>query len=382
MSRSVSVEISPSENNALPGENLSFTITVRNDGNVTDNYKIENFDSQGWKMSLSRTEVSVNPGDFTDVSLQVEIPPDATGGTEDNITVTATSTENAEIKAENSCLAKVTTDQSVEVSVSPSEDNAPPGYTLNYEVMVTNTGNIPDNYSLTVVDDVSPSWSPSLNENLLLNVAPGENRKTTLEVTIEENADIGVEDNIVTTAVSQENAQVSDNARCIALSVDLVRDVRVNVSPSMREGTPGSSLTFSVSVKNEGNVFDNYELDASDDIVPSWNPILVDNLMENVSPGEERTTELSIKIPENNELFGVTDNATVSAFSLENAQVSDNAVCSASCVKKPVGGIFYPVDVEDINEQSKGNELMIASLILLPISAIIFGVVFWWRKSE
>jgi len=100
-----------------------------------------------------------------------------------------------------------------DVSISPSENDGLPGETLNYEVTVKNTKDVPDNYLLENADD--SGWTLKL-ENAVLEVPAGENRTTTLTVTIPENAEPGTEDNITVTATSMADNTMSDNDSCIA----------------------------------------------------------------------------------------------------------------------------------------------------------------------
>ena len=103
----------------------------------------------------------------------------------------------------------------VAVDISPSENSAPPGENVTFTVTVINTGDVTDNYDLTVSDDAVPSWIPSLSENLLGNVGPGENRMVTLSVTVPENATSFDQNNILVAATSVEN-EVTDSEVCIA----------------------------------------------------------------------------------------------------------------------------------------------------------------------
>ncbi|MCK4405933.1 MAG: hypothetical protein KAV43_05455 [Hadesarchaea archaeon] len=105
----------------------------------------------------------------------------------------------------------------VSVSISPNYQSGPPGMTLSYSVTVTNTGALDDNYALSVSDN--KDWGPTLDNYLLENVQPGENRIAALSVTIPENAILFVEDDITVTATSIEYAWVSDSASCVAASV-------------------------------------------------------------------------------------------------------------------------------------------------------------------
>jgi len=101
----------------------------------------------------------------------------------------------------------------VEVAITPPAQENENGGTLAYTVTVKNTGNVQENFQLTKGDNAG--WTLALDNTWLL-VPNGENRTTTLRVTIPENADNGTEDNITVTATSQENSQISANASCIA----------------------------------------------------------------------------------------------------------------------------------------------------------------------
>ena len=102
----------------------------------------------------------------------------------------------------------------VGVEISPHYQDGIPGSMLSYSVKVTNRGENADSYILTVIDNLV--WNPTLSDNTLENVAPGENKATTLTITIPENATHCTGDNITVTATSMENAEVADNESCIA----------------------------------------------------------------------------------------------------------------------------------------------------------------------
>jgi len=101
----------------------------------------------------------------------------------------------------------------VEASISPDNQSASPGATLEYTVSVINQGNAEDNYALTVSDNAG--WWPTLSDNSLT-IPRGENGITTLTVVIPENAADGTEDNITVAATSQADNTASGSASCIA----------------------------------------------------------------------------------------------------------------------------------------------------------------------
>ncbi|MBA7602999.1 hypothetical protein ES703_10099 [subsurface metagenome] len=101
----------------------------------------------------------------------------------------------------------------VGVSISPSDQSASLGATLEYTVSVINQGNVADNYALTVSDNAG--WGPTLSDNSLT-IPAGENGSATLTVVIPENALDDAEDNITVTATSQTDNTASASASCIA----------------------------------------------------------------------------------------------------------------------------------------------------------------------
>ena len=100
------------------------------------------------------------------------------------------------------------------ISILPSCQGGSPGENLYYTVKVTNIGTENDNYTLDVAD--TAGWNRTLSENEFKNVPPNENRAAMLTITIPENATSFTMDNILITATSQENAEVSNAEVCMA----------------------------------------------------------------------------------------------------------------------------------------------------------------------
>jgi len=215
----------------------------------------------------------------------------------------------------------------VSVSISPSDNSGRPNTTLNYTVTVINTGNVTDNYALTVSDNTVPSWAPSLSDNLRENVQPGKSSVVTLSVTIPGNATHRAEDNITVTATSQENTDVSDNASCIVRAITF--DVSISISPTWQENFLGRTLAYAVTVANAGALVDNYTLTVSDDL--DWVPTISENLLKNIEPSENRVVTLSVTIPEN-AIGCAEDNIIVIATSMADDTMSDNDWCIAHAV--------------------------------------------------
>ena len=320
--RSVSVSISPGYQENLPGENLIYDITVGNTGNIADTYTLENSDDAGWLLSFENTSLTIPPFESRTTKLTVTIPENALPSTNDNIRVIATSQENENVNAENSCIAHVQVVRGVSVSIQPVYKSGAPGTTIDYTVTVKNTGNAKEDYKLENWDDLG--WTLALSQTLLEDVQPGENKTVTLNVTIPDNAAGSTIDNVWVAATSMENEDVKDNENCQAYAA-IVRSVDVSIWPSENGAPPGTTLTYTVTVTNEGNVLDNYTLENTDNM--GWGLSLSVNLLE-IPAGENETVTLSVTIPGDAE-YSTEDLITVTATSQEDENVWGYASCIA-----------------------------------------------------
>jgi uncharacterized membrane protein len=351
--RRVQVVITPPSQENENGRPVTYTITVKNLGNVQENFQLARGDNAGWGLSLDNTWLLVPKGENRTTVLRVTIPTNATGCTWDNIWVKATSQENAEVFDNKSCLAHVTISRGVDVSISPTSKSGLPGSTLTYTVTVTNTGTVSDTCMLEKSDN--SGWSLSL-DNTSLTVPRNENRTTTLRVTIPDNAENCTRDNITVTATSADNT-VKDNASCIAHAIlDIRRGVEVSITPAENSGKPGDNVTFTVTVTNTGNVSDNYNLAAVSENT-GWVAKLADNLISLAADSSENVI-LTVTIPlaaENNDNTVVT----VTATSSENVAIENSATCVAHCLvgAAPTGRGVQVTISENSKSGKPGDEL-------------------------
>ena len=334
----VSVSISPTENRAKPGENVTFTVTVKNEGSISDTYSLTTADnaSPSWSRTISPTSLPLAAGASGTATLTVTIPSGADIGTRDNVRVIATGTG---VSAENSCTAHASTVPipAVEVSISLVSQNGSPSATLTYTVTVTNTGSLADNYILAKSDNAG--WRSTLSENFLANVDNGASRTVTLTVTIPENAIWWTRDNITVVATSQTDNTVSNSASCMAQCVQPPEpEPFVFVSPGRQVARPGEMLTYSVTVVNAGTTRDNFNLQVDDTM--GWGPTL-SITSTTLAGGASRTgIMLSVTIPENAPPY-MEDNITVTATSLTDNTVRDSATCTAEALARGISMWVY-----------------------------------------
>jgi len=334
--RGVNVSISPDYQSGLSGTTLAYTVTVTNTGNVPDNYDLAVSDELGWGPIVSPTTLEVPAGENRTATLSVTVPENALGCTQDNITVVATSQADNTVSDSDSCIAHVTfVVRGVDISISPETQSGIPPVTLHYTVTVTNTGNVWDNYVLTL-DNTQP-WVHSL-DNGWLYVPPGENRVTTLHVSIPAEVPFCTWDYVTVTATSSEDPSVKDNAVAGAHSI-LIRAVDVSISPDYQSGLNGETLTYAVTITNTGNAPDTYDLVATDN--SGWSPSVFPPSMT-LAPGASDNATLSVTVPMN--AMGCTqDNVTVTATSQADNAVSDSTSCIAhATIVRGVGVSISP----------------------------------------
>jgi len=349
--RGVNILISPSYQSGSNGATLDYVVTVSNTGNVEDTYSLTAADDAGWAPTVSPGLLTVPPWENRTATLSVTVPLSAIGCTNDNISVTAIGTG---VSDSDSCVAHATIVRGVDVLVSPSYQSGARGSALSYTVTITNTGNVVDNYDLTVSDN--SGWGPTVSPIALM-VPAGENRTATLSVTVPTNAIGCTEDNVTVTATSQIDNKVKDNDSCVA-HAEVVRGVEVLIYPGYQSGLPGATLTYTVAVTNTGNVEDNYALAASDNA--GWGLIVTPTWLV-LAPGTLGGATLSVAIPEN-ALGSTEDTIVVTAVGTE---VENSASCIAHVRKVPlIIPATIDIDPDTLNLRSRGK--WITAYIELP----------------
>ena len=219
--RRVEASISPENKSGPPRETLTYTVTVVNWGDDEDTYDLTVTDALAWGATISPTSLTIAAGGSGTATVSATIPEGTASGTEDEITVTATSRTDLTVSDSATCIASAAAVRGVKVSISPENQSGAPEEMLTYEVTVKNEGNIRDTYILSVTE--APDWSPRI-ENTSLTLYAGGIGKTTLTVTIPPGASEGASKTITVTAISVGDPTVvgSDTCRTIVKGVPVV----------------------------------------------------------------------------------------------------------------------------------------------------------------
>jgi len=100
--------------------------------------------------------------------------------------------------------------------------------------------------------------------------------------------------------------------------------VAVLITPDTQDGIINEILTYTITVVNEGMASDNYTISFTQTM--AWSASLEDNYLENVGPGENRTTKLRVTV----ESAGFNQ-ITVTVTSQADGTVSSTDSCMAVC---------------------------------------------------
>jgi uncharacterized membrane protein len=226
-------------------EPVTYDVNIRNDGKFTETFALSA--SVNWA-EFSDSSVTLDAGESTDVSL-VLTPPEGLPAGPNTVFVTARSTESY---ATASTSVEVTIDEcfGFSVNLDPESQTTCLGEGKDYDLIITNTGQEEDEYSITVPDFVFPA-------NDLVTVAPGESLAVKLSVVPE---DLGIH-TFDASVQSVRNAAAEAKTVSGIISVEECRGVAVIVAPSSLNICRGAEdAVFTVSVKNTGSVSSTFEL--------------------------------------------------------------------------------------------------------------------------
>jgi hypothetical protein len=187
----------------LPGETVTYTLMVTN----TSNGPADTFDvtisGETWTTTVPATVGPLNSGESAMVDIAVQIPAGAAGGDQDVATCTVTSQGDPTASDQATMTTTATAAFGVEVSPDMAQTGGA-GETVTYMVTVTNTGNSPDTFDITVSGE---TWTTTVPAT----VGPlnsGASATVAVTVDIPAGAAVGDQDMATVTVTSQGDPTV------------------------------------------------------------------------------------------------------------------------------------------------------------------------------
>lgn len=208
----------PEAQSGYPGETLTYTFDVQNIGNEEDSYRLRATSSSGWRVRLPGGRVigPLAPGESVTVDVRITIPRRVPAGTEDQLTLTATSRTDTTIQDSGSVITTVNQVAGVRVRALTRRLQGRPGETLTHLFRIRNVGTGEDTFDLEAVS--SRGWAVSLPQGSTIGpLAAGERKSIPVEITIPTDAAPRTRDMLTLTATSQFDTEVSHSTRATTM---------------------------------------------------------------------------------------------------------------------------------------------------------------------
>jgi choice-of-anchor B domain-containing protein len=197
----------------LPGQTVTYTLDLTNLGNLSDTYDLS-INGQTWATTLSTNSITLDAGQSESATVQVTIPPEATVGDNDIVTVTAVSQGDNAITASANLTTTVGVTYGIAATAAITEQSGLPGSTLTYTLQITNTGNTTDTFDVQTFSEWSAQSSP-----ITITLASGADATAVITVTIPLTATANSSESIIVTATSQADHSVSQQVVLTAVAL-------------------------------------------------------------------------------------------------------------------------------------------------------------------
>jgi uncharacterized membrane protein len=360
-----------------PGDSISFTLEVRNNGTKSDtyNFRVSSIDESVFSEYPNPwTILSVNVDDTRTTSADFKITTDkaeALVGSYD-IEVTVTSDSDAGVTEVIILTVDITSLAGVEITPASQTDNGEPEEEIDYSIQVRNKGNDEDTFELTL-SGTNKDWGEILDSNenpiteVILSAAtlPGSFANIIVRVTIPGTGETKADQTypITIKAASTNTENVFDEAQVSTRVEDFV-DLDLSYSGG---GTPEKtydpnkkSPKFSFRVTNNGNQDESSVEIRVDDIDADWD-YTPKTLPDTLDPGGSTTFSLEFTIP-TDAPEGEYDMQVVVLSSVDSTEESDPVIITVTVVKPDLvisSGDISGLESTDELKKRVGSQLTI-----------------------
>jgi uncharacterized membrane protein len=302
------------------GVNATYTLTVKNTGNVTDSFVFTctNPDNAN-VVDLDRTQVTLAASETETVALTVG---NVTAGTY-RVNVTATSQKGTNKTAVVSTTTTVIS-YGVNLTVDKKENTTVAGENATYTLTVENTGSVVDNFTLKV-ENANGATVANLSKEEIVNLSAGSSEDVLLNVS---DATVGTyRVNVTATSQTDTNktAVVSTTTTVISYGVNLTVDKKENTTVA------GENATYTLTVENTGSVADTYNLTVTNQDNASW----LDLNPKQIQLNESETENVTLKV----------GNAAVGTFLVNVTATSQSDTNKTAAVYTTTTVISYGVNL-------------------------------------
>jgi uncharacterized repeat protein (TIGR01451 family) len=244
------------------GDTVSFGIFIKNNGDVReDNIQLQHVFGAGedWPVQLSKSEVSLDPGESTNFTVFISVPEDAPGSVPGLFQIAAYSSSDPTVLAVKQLTVIPATAIDIVMSAAPEQRSVKPGETASYTIHITNMGNLPSAVKVDVTAQKPtslPGWAATIDRNIVY-LRGSESTTIELQVFVAPGA---VADMRLELVVSGFSANYAAEGRVtVTTLVDRIKDLQFSTTapPPVKVGR---SVSYDVTIANMGNGDESLEL--------------------------------------------------------------------------------------------------------------------------
>lgn len=236
---------------ARPGDLVTIEMGLANLGNVPDEVRLTSTSPPpGWQSGFVKDSHALRPAETAKVVLDLMVPLNATAGEMASMTATASSMGNSTRTSSVTIEVEVVQVFGLEVaSMSPGQEMLP-GEDRTLDVLVRNTGNGEDAYTLTLVEPLPEGWFLEFKE-AVVRVPLRSDTVAQLVLTAPDPALAGTSVRF-TVGVASSGPSLDKEVEFTARVVQFY-DTRVEALDLESSGDAGETIVIPLSIRNRGN---------------------------------------------------------------------------------------------------------------------------------
>lgn len=285
-----------------PGQEVTYTVTIKDDSGVSDTYAISFGGTDFWDTESSVPMITVPAYGEETFTVTVEVPSSAMPGDLDALTVTTTSQTDSFVNATLDLTTTANTSHGVDLTPPTQSKSGNPSAQVDYLVSIENTGNVEETFNIALG---THSWVTSAPSTVKVNAYTKSS--FTVSVTVAGDAANGDQDAVIVTASS---GTVSSHTT-LTTTANQVYGVSIIADSTAKAGDPASTASYDLTVTNTGNGTDSYTVSTNS---PAW-ATLVDKISGfSLNKGGSTHVKVDVSVPAD-ALGGAQDTAQITITS-------------------------------------------------------------------
>ncbi len=328
---------------ADPGEVVTYMHTLTNTGDIASSYSLSAVSDLGWPITYTMNTPVLAPLATYPVIVTVTVPGGATPGQEDVTTITATS--DVDNGVEDSATDTTRIRQIHDLAFFPDNSGfGQEGTVVSYTHTLSNTGNGPDDFDLTISS--SNGWGTAVVP-VSVTLQPGEATQVVANLTIP-GGTAGMVDTMVVTATSTISPAFSASVMDTTTVTAEPGDNGVLLEPNnTASGLAGSLIFYNHVITNTSSQAYTFEIVAQSSNGWFTLPSPTFPMTLTLAPGESAPVEVNMNIPGATPA-GTMDTMVVTATAVISPSIFDTAINVTTVLTEQVAGVDIAPDYAQI----------------------------------